>query len=140
MPYLKYGSGLSLLIRVLETSSLSPAAANPGDGSPQASQLWGYWSTLSQVQSIGLLHLHLHADSSQPYLLLQLATLLYRKHVLEDEDVPGVPAQLPPYFSQDFFNIIKKVKTESPLSITSLTEKDWSRLLTEDCVKGILPM
>ena len=70
----------------------------------------------------------------------KLHQLLYRKHVLEEEDVPGVPAQLPPYLSKDFFNIIKKVKTESPLSITSLTEKDWSRLLTEDCVKGILPM
>ena len=49
--------------------------------------------------------------------------LLYRKHVLDEDDVPGVPAQLPPYLSQDLFNIIKKVKNESPLSITSLTEK-----------------
>ena len=62
-----------------------------------------------------------------------LHQLLYRKHVLEEEDVPGVSAQLPPYLSKDFFNIIKKVKTESPLS-TSLTEKYWSRLRTEDCV------
>ena len=60
--------------------------------------------------------------------------LLYRKHVLDEDDVPGVPAQLPPYLSQDLFNIIKKVKNESTLNITSLTEGDWSRLLTEDFV------
>ena len=63
-----------------------------------------------------------------------LHQLLYRKHVLDEDDVPGVPAQLPPYLSQDLFNIIKKVKNESPLNITSLTEGDWSRLLTEDYV------
>ena len=60
--------------------------------------------------------------------------LLYQKHVLEEDDVPGLPAQLPPYFSQDLFNIIKRVKNESPLYITSMTEGDWSRLLTEDYV------
>ena len=63
-----------------------------------------------------------------------LHQLLYPKHVLKEDDVPGLPAQLPPYLSQDLFNIIKKVKNESPLNITSLTEGDWSRLLTEDYV------
>ena len=63
-----------------------------------------------------------------------LHQLLYRKHVLEEDDVPGLPAQLPPYLSQDLFNIIKKVKNESPLNITSLTEGDWSRLLAEHYV------
>ena len=30
-----------------------------------------------------------------------LHSLLFRKHVLRDEDVPGVPTQPPPYFSQE---------------------------------------
>ena len=63
-----------------------------------------------------------------------LHTLLYRKHVLGEEDVPGVPAQLPPYFSLELFNTIKTVKNETPLNIVSMSERDWSRLLTEDYV------
>ena len=62
-----------------------------------------------------------------------LHNLLYRKCILE-EDVAGAPAKLPPYFSQDFFDIIKKVKSESPLNIVTMTEKDWTRLLTEDYI------
>ena len=63
-----------------------------------------------------------------------LHTLLYRKYVLDETDVPGAPAQPPPYFSQDFFNIIRKVKSQTPLSIPTLSEGDWYKLLTEDYI------
>ena len=59
-----------------------------------------------------------------------LHSLLYRKYVLEEE-VPGVPASLPPYFSQELFSTIKKVRDETPLNIVTMKEKDWLRHLTE---------
>ena len=62
-----------------------------------------------------------------------LHSMLFRKYVL-DEDVPSAPNPPPPYFTQDLFNVIRKVKDESPLNIIALTEKDWSRLLTEDFI------
>jgi hypothetical protein len=60
-----------------------------------------------------------------------LHSLLYRKHVF-GEDVPGVPATPPPYLTPELFATIKKVKDETPLNIVTMTEKDWTRLLTED--------
>ena len=63
-----------------------------------------------------------------------LHSLLYRKYVLEETDVPGAPAQPPPYLSQDFFNIIKKVKSQTTLSLPTLSEKDWYRLLSKDYI------
>ena len=59
---------------------------------------------------------------------------LYRKFVLEEEHVPGAPAQPPPYLSQDFFATIRKVKNESSLNIVTMTEREWARLLTEDYI------
>ena len=63
-----------------------------------------------------------------------LHTLIYRKYVLNEEDVPGVPNQLPPYFSLELFSIIRKVKNESPLNVIKMSEGDWTRHLTEEFV------
>ena len=63
-----------------------------------------------------------------------LHTLLYRKYVLEEDDVPGAPAKLPPYLPLELFTIIRKVKTDTPLNVVTMSERDWSRLLTEDHV------
>ena len=49
----------------------------------------------------------------------------------------GAPTHLPPYLNLELFSIIKKVKNDSPLNITTMTEKDWTRLLTEDYVTMI---
>ena len=62
-----------------------------------------------------------------------LNSLLYRKHILE-EDLVGVADPPPPYFSLDFFSIIKKAKEETPLNIINMKEKDWFRYLTEEYV------
>ena len=62
-----------------------------------------------------------------------LHSLLYRKHIL-GEDVPGAPDPPPPYFSQEFFSVIRRTKEETPLNIIKMTEKDWVRLLTEEYV------
>ena len=53
-----------------------------------------------------------------------LHNLLYRKYVLEEENVAGAPIHLPPYLSLDFFSIIRKVKSDSPLNITTMSERD----------------
>ena len=63
-----------------------------------------------------------------------LHSLLYRKHILEEENVPGLPTQSPPYFSQEMFSLIKKVHKDLSLNIITMTEKDWSRLLTEQYI------
>ena len=38
---------------------------------------------------------------------------------------------LPPYYSQEFVNIIKDVKENTPLNPLSMTVKDWYRHLLE---------
>ena len=60
-----------------------------------------------------------------------LHSLLFRKHVL-GEDIEGVPDPPPPYLTAELFSTIKKVKDDSPLIIVTMTEKDWTRFLTED--------
>ena len=62
-----------------------------------------------------------------------LHNLLFRKNVL-CEDVPGAPATNPPYFTDEMFSIIKRVKETSPMNIIHMKEKDWTRLLTEDYI------
>ena len=64
-----------------------------------------------------------------------LHSQLFRKHVL-GEDVPGAPAVSPPYLTDEIFSIIRKVNDTSPLNIITMKEKDWTRLLTEDCNHG----
>ena len=54
--------------------------------------------------------------------------------MLEEDHVPGAPNQLPPYFSEELFAIIRNVKNQSSINIISMSEKDWSRCLTEDQV------
>ena len=68
--------------------------------------------------------------SFQPNLL---HTLLYRKYVL-GEDVPEAPNPPPPYLNQELFTIIRTVKEATSLNIVKMSEKDWTRLLTEDYV------
>ena len=82
----------------------------------------------------GLISTFLQTAANPAYNSNLLHTLLYRKYVLDEEDVPGLPSQLPPYFSPDMFNTIKKVKNESPLNIIKMSERDWTRCLTEDFV------
>ena len=68
--------------------------------------------------------------SFQPNLL---HNLLYRKHVL-GEDVPEAPNPPPPYLTPELFSTIRAVKEASGLNIVKMTEKDWTRHLTEDYV------
>ena len=59
---------------------------------------------------------------------------MYRKHVLEEDDVPGAPNQPPPYFTRELFNIIKMVKSKYSANIITMSEKDWTQILTKDFI------
>ena len=58
--------------------------------------------------------------------------LLFRYHVLEDRSIadPG----LPPFYNQQFFQVIYQVHHHSSLSVSQMTEKQWYRYLVEDKV------
>ena len=68
--------------------------------------------------------------SFQPNLL---HNLLFRKHVL-CEDVPEAPSPPPPYLTIELFNIMRTVNESSSINIVKMTEKDWTRLLTENFI------
>ena len=59
---------------------------------------------------------------------------IYGKYVLQEKDVPGAPDQRPPYFPQELFDVIKKIKSKTTSNISILSEKDWCRLLTEEYI------
>ena len=59
---------------------------------------------------------------------------LYRKHVLDEDSVPGLPSQLPPYLTKDFFNLIKEMKMKHSVDIITLAERDWTKILTEEFI------
>ena len=57
---------------------------------------------------------------------------LYRYHVLEEHHLPN--PGYPPYYTESFFNTIKKVKNESTLNPVNMTMKQWYRYLLEENV------
>ena len=54
---------------------------------------------------------------------------LFRWHVLEERDIPD-PGR-PPYYSANFFSIIRDVKENTPLILKWITVKQWYQLLLE---------
>ena len=56
-------------------------------------------------------------------------SLLYRRHCLQDETVPDLVP--PPYYSREFFNIIKDVVENTPLNPVHMSVKQWYRHLLE---------
>ena len=82
----------------------------------------------------GFISTFLQTADNPAFIFNLLHSLLYRKFILEEEEVPGAPHQLPPYFSQEFFDVIKNIKNKTTLNISTLTEKDWCRLLTEEYI------
>ena len=90
--------------------------------SPKYKALAGFISTFLQTAA--------NASFRQNLLHNQL----YRKHILNEDDVPGAPNQLPPYFSKDFFKLIRDLKSRHALDITTMTERDWTILLTEEFI------
>ena len=55
--------------------------------------------------------------------------LLYRRHCLDDATAPDLVP--PPYYSRNFFGIIKEVIESTPLNPVHMTVKQWYRHLLE---------
>ena len=87
---------------------------------------------VKQKALAGFISTFIQTAANPKYQSNLLHTLLFRKYVLEEDYVAGVPAQLPPYLSEDLFAIIRKVRSQSTYNIVTMTEKDWSRILTEN--------
>ena len=57
---------------------------------------------------------------------------LFQYHVIEDTSIPD--PGLPPFYSNNFFQIIKKVQSESSHSVGVMSESQWYKLLVEENV------
>ena len=57
---------------------------------------------------------------------------LYRYHVQEEHKLPN--PGFPPYYSQHFFSMIKKVKNNTPLNPVYMTMREWYKFLLEEKV------
>ena len=94
----------------------------------------------SEDGGLGLHHIRSKALASLINTFLQTAanprfqqslyhSLLYRRHCLMDFTAPNLA--LPPYYSKEFFDIIKDVKENTPLNPVNMTVKEWYRHLLE---------
>ena len=55
---------------------------------------------------------------------------LFRFYCSDEQSLPK--PDIPPYYNQEFFNIIKKVKEKTPLNPIYLTVKEWYNYLLEE--------
>ena len=89
---------------------------------------------------LGVHHVKLKAQAALTTTFLETAcnpnfqnslhhSCLFRYFVLEDDAIPN--PGLPPFYSIEFFEKIRKAHTETPLNITTMSEKDWYRLYLE---------
>ena len=56
--------------------------------------------------------------------------LLYRYHVLGEVTLPD--PGLTPYYDRNFFNLIQHYLSNCPMNVTTMTTKDWYKMLLED--------
>ena len=63
-------------------------------------------------------------------------TLLYRVYVLNDDSISNPPA-LPPYYSAAFFDMIRQVKSNTPLNVSTMSTAQWYRVLVEQNITMI---
>ena len=92
---------------------------------------------------LGLIHIESRCKAKLITVFLQTATNprfmesllhnhLYRYHILEEHHLPN--SGYPPYYTETFFNTIKKVKNETTLNTVHMTMKQWYRYLLEENV------
>ena len=62
-------------------------------------------------------------------------TSLYRFHVLDNTSLPN--PGLPPYYSGEFFSLIKFVKNEKQMDILQMKTGQWTKVLTENGLTGV---
>ena len=159
-PYLKLHDSLSMLGVELTASWQSTRKINcsialrQGDIQDMTSKCksWCYQDLLlkpsevtlfREVQQggLGLYHIQSRAMANLITTFLQTAanarfnqslmhSHLYRYHVLEEHHLP-CPGYTP-YYGEQFFDIIKKVKNSTPLKPMYMNQKDWYKFLLEE--------
>ena len=77
-----------------------------------------------------LIHSFLETAANPKYLHNLYHTSLYRYHILMHRDIPD-PGH-PPYYSEEFFSIIRSVHQRTPLNITTMSSTQWYTILLED--------
>ena len=77
-----------------------------------------------------LIHSFLETAANPKYLHNLYHTSLYRYHILMHSDIPD-PGH-PPYYSEEFFSIIRSVHQRTPLNITTMSSTQWYTILLED--------
>ena len=76
-----------------------------------------------------LIHTFLNQAISNKFVQNQYYKHLYKWHVLDEREIPN-PGK-PPYYSTNFFNIIKDVRNNTPLNLSSVNVRQWYQLLLE---------
>ena len=80
-----------------------------------------------------LISVFLQTAANPQYISSQFHTALFKYHVLGEQE--GVPNPgFTPYYKQDFFNIIRKVHSNSPLNPVQMTISQWYMYLLEEDV------
>ena len=77
----------------------------------------------------GLISTFLQTAANPCYQQSLYHSLLYRRHCLLDDSAPDIAA--PPYYSGNFFSIIREVKENTPLNPVHMTVREWYHYLLE---------
>ena len=95
----------------------------------------------ASVGGLGVHHVQLKAQAGLVRTFLETArnpvfrgslfhSVLFRYHVLGETSLPN--PGFPPYYSPEFFAKIRKVHLETPLNVSTMSEKEWYRVFLED--------
>ena len=72
----------------------------------------------------------LETSTNPKYIHSLYHEVLFKYHIMEDRSYPN--PGLPPYYSESFFNTIRKVREQGTLNISKMSSKEWYRVLLED--------
>ena len=84
-----------------------------------------------------LIHTFLTLSVNPKFITNNYLQALFKWHVIGDREI--VDPGRPPYFSNNFFEIIKEVHLESPLNVRNMSLKQWYKLLLEKGVTHTCP-
>ena len=90
----------------------------------------GIHNVLLKAQA-GLIKTFMETAQSSTFRQSLYHSMLFRYHVLEDMSIPN--PGFPPFYNREFFSKIQEVHLHTPLNVTKMSEKQWYRVLLEDC-------
>jgi hypothetical protein len=89
----------------------------------------GVTSVKYKAQAV-LIRSFMETSANPKFISSLLHSTLFRYHVLGDTSIPD-PGYLP-YYPASFFDTIRRVHSETPLNVTTMTTSQWVRVLTEE--------